>query len=284
MKKRLLGMLGSLLMLTAVGCAGMPAAAPADTAQASDTEKTAEEAAPVSADDGSFVVGFDASFPPYGYQDENGEYVGFDLDLAAEVAKRRDWELGLQPIDWDSKDMELASGTIDCIWNGFTMSEERLDKYEWSTPYVDNSQVFVVATDSGIETQADLAGRIVTVQADSSALEALESEESKELTDSFSELVVVPDYNTAFLNLESGAVEAVAMDIGVAEYQIAQRGEGYKILDEVLVSEQYGVGFLKGNTELRDQVQETLDEMAEDGTFMEIAEKWGLQDAVTLGK
>ncbi|MBQ7562467.1 MAG: amino acid ABC transporter substrate-binding protein [Lachnospiraceae bacterium] len=284
MKKRIVCLIGTLLMLSAVGCA-VPGTVPAGNAAAAPSETKEEEAAlPENADDGVFVVGFDASFPPYGYQDENGEYVGFDLDLAAEVAKRRGWELGLQPIDWDSKDMELASGTIDCIWNGFTMSEERLDKYEWSTPYVDNSQVFVVATDSGIETQADLAGKIVTVQADSSALEALESDDSRELTDSFAELVIVPDYNTAFLNLESGAVEAVAMDIGVAEYQIAQRGDGYKILDEVLVSEQYGVGFLKGNTELRDQVQETLDEMAEDGTFMEIAETWGLQDAVTLGK
>ncbi|MCR4656868.1 MAG: amino acid ABC transporter substrate-binding protein [Lachnospiraceae bacterium] len=286
MKKRIALILGTLFIISSLaGC--VPAAAPAQsepaaTEAASGDAKEAE--VPESADDGTFVVGFDASFPPYGYQDDDGEYVGFDLDLAGEVAERRGWEIALQPIDWDSKDMELESGTIDCIWNGFTMSEERLDKYEWSTPYVDNSQVFVVATDSGIETQADLAGKIVCVQTDSSALEALDSEDSKELKDSFAELVVVPDYNTAFLNLESGAVEAVAMDIGVAEYQIKSRGDEYKILDEELVSEQYGVGFLKGNTKLRDEVQETLDEMAADGKFMEIAEEWGLQDAVILGK
>ena len=231
----------------------------------------------------TFVVGF-SEFPPFGYTDVNGGYTGFDLDLAAEVAKRQGWEIKLQPIDWDSKDMELSSGTIDCIWNGFTMSEERLDKYEWTEPYVDNSQVFVVAADSGIASQADLAGKIVTVQTDSSALEALESDDSKELKDSFAELIVVPDYNTAFLNLESGAVDAVAMDIGVAKYQIESRGDGYVILDDELISEQYGVGFLKGNTGLRDTVQKTLDEMAEDGTFMETAKKWGLEDAVILGK
>ncbi len=283
MKKRLLCILGAALMLGSfTACMPLSPSTYPETPEAPKTEETAE--ASDTADDGVLVVGFDASFPPYGYQDENGDYVGFDLDLATEVAERRGWEVKYQPIDWDSKDMELSSGTIDCIWNGFTMSEDRLDKYEWSEPYVDNSQVFVVATDSGIETQADLAGRIVTVQTDSSALEALESEDSKELTDSFADLVVVPDYNTAFLNLESGAVEAVAMDIGVAKYQIESRGDDYKILDEELISEQYGVGFLKGNTKLRDEVQETLDEMAADGKFMEIAEKWGLKDTVILGK
>ena len=235
-------------------------------------------------DDGTFTVGFDANFPPYGYQDETGAYVGFDLDLAAEVASRNGWEIKLQPIDWDSKDMELSSGSIDCIWNGFTMSEERLDKYEWSEPYVDNSQVFVVGKDSGIASQADLAGKTVATQADSSALEALNSEESKELLASFKELTVVPDYNTAFLNLEAGAVDAVALDIGVAKYQIEARDNAYVILDDELVSELYGVGFLKGNTELRDTVQKTLDEMAADGTFATIAEKWDLTDSVLLGK
>ena len=282
MKKRIAFILSTLFIISSL--AGCAPAAPASSGAASASADAQDAGMPETADDGTLVVGFDASFPPYGYQDENGDYVGFDLDLAAEVAKRRGWKIVLQPIDWDSKDMELESGTIDCIWNGFTMSDERLDKYEWSKPYVDNSQVFVVAADSGIETQADLADKIVTVQTDSSALEALDSEDSKALTDSFAELVIVPDYNTAFLNLESGAVEAVAMDIGVAEYQIESRGDAYKILDEELISEQYGVGFLKGNTKLRNEVQETLDEMAEDGKFTEIAEEWGLQDAVILGK
>ncbi len=233
----------------------------------------------------SFTVGFDASFPPYGYVDESGAYVGFDLDLAAEVCERRGWNIKLQPIDWDAKDMELSSGTIDCIWNGFTKSEERLNEYTWTDAYVDNSQVFVVAANSGIKTQADLTGKTVAVQAGSSALDALESEDCTELLASFKELLQVPDYNTAFMYLESGAVEAVAMDIGVAKYQIAVRTDGgFVILDEVLVSEEYAVGFLLGNTKLRDQVQETLYEMVKDGTFDEIAKKWDVQDSVVLGK
>lgn len=237
----------------------------------------------------TFTVGFDAEFPPYGYQDENGEYVGFDLDLAAEVCARNGWELVKKPINWDSKDMELETELIDCIWNGFTING-REDKYTWSTPYVDNSQVVVVGRESGIASYADLAGKIVAVQADSSALAALtenedgSNDENIALAESFEKLVEVPDYNTAFMNLEAGAVDAIAMDIGVAQYQLEQRGDAFVILDGTLAAEQYGIGFKLGNTELRDAVQKTLDEMAADGTFAKIAEKWGLAQAVCLGK
>lgn len=231
----------------------------------------------------TFTVGFDASFPPYGYRDDNGEYVGFDLDLAQEVCDRRGWELVKQPIDWDSKDMELSSNTIDCIWNGFTMSNDRLDKYTWTEPYVDNSQVFVVAKDSGIETFDDLAGKTVAVQAASSALEALESDDCKELTASFKSLEQIPEYNTAFMNLEAKSVDAIAMDIGVAKYQIESRGDKFVMLSEPIITEKYGIAFLKGNDELCNQVQDTLYEMLEDGKFDEIAEKWDLSDSIIFG-
>ena len=240
--------------------------------------------------DKTFTVGFDAEFPPYGYRDDNGEYVGFDLDLAAEVCKRQGWELVKQPIDWDAKDMELSSGAIDCIWNGFTMNG-REDAYTWTEPYIDNSQVFVVASASGVQNKEELAGKVVAVQKDSSALAALNDEENADniaLRDSFSQLIEYADYNTAFMDLEQGAVDAVAIDIGVAQYQIAQREAGKFVMlqgeDNKLAVEQYAVGFLKGNDELRDTVQKTLDEMAADGTFTQIAEKWGLTDSVCLGK
>ena len=240
--------------------------------------------------DKTFTVGFDAEFPPYGYRDDNGEYVGFDLDLAAEVCKRQGWELVKQPIDWDAKDMELSSGAIDCIWNGFTMNG-REDAYTWTEPYVDNSQVFVIAAASGVQNKEELAGKVVAVQKDSSALAALNDEENADniaLRDSFAQLIEYADYNTAFMDLEQGAVDAVAIDIGVAQYQIAQREAGKFVMlqgeDNKLAVEQYAVGFLKGNDELRDTVQKTLDEMAADGTFTQIAEKWGLTDSVCLGK
>ncbi len=244
--------------------------------------ETDAEASKAAGGNKTFTVGFDAEFPPYGYMDENGEYTGFDLELAQEVCDRNNWELVKQPIDWDSKDMELSSGAIDCIWNGFTMNG-REDAYTWSVPYIDNSQVFVVAADSGITAQADLADKKVGVQKDSSALAALEGD-AADLAATFAELTQYSDYNTAFMDLEQGAIDALAIDIGVADYQIASRGDGYVKLEEKLATEQYGIGFLLGNEKLKDQVEATLLEMADDGTFAQIAEKYGLTDCVCLGK
>lgn len=234
------------------------------------------------------IVGFDAEFPPYGYKDDNGDYTGFDLEVAQEVCGRLGWELVKQPIDWDAKDMELSSGAIDCIWNGFTMSG-REDDYTWTVPYVDNSQVFVVAADAGIGKKAELAGKVVGVQKDSSALAALQDEENQEnleLAASFAELIEYADYNTAFMDLEAGAIDAVALDIGVASYQMSSREGKFVRLDEQLSTEQYAVGFLKGNTELKNQVEAVLLELSQDGTFMKIAERYadyGVPESVCLG-
>ena len=236
-------------------------------------------------DENTFIVGFDAEFPPYGYKDDNGEYVGFDLSLAQEVCNRRGWTLVKQPIDWDSKDMELNSGAIDCIWNGFTMNG-RESAYTWSVPYVDNSQVVIVKKDSGIGRLQELADKTVVVQADSSALAAFTGEDATEenmaLCESFKELQQVSDYNSAFMNLESGMVDAICMDIGVANYQVKSRGDKFVILEEQVSSEAYGIGFKLGNETLRDQVEETLQDMVFDGTFDEVAKEWGLSDCVCL--
>ena len=237
--------------------------------------------------DTTLVVGFDAEFPPYGYKDENGDYVGYDLDLAQEVCKRQGWTLVKQPIEWNSKDMELNSGTIDCIWNGFTVNG-REDEYTWTVPYVDNSQVIIVRNDSDITELSHLENKIVAVQSDSSALAAFTgegaTEENLALCASFKELQQIGDYNSAFMNLESGMVDAIGMDIGVAKYQVESRGETFRILETRVSTEQYAVGFKLGNTKLRDQVQDTLKEMVEDGTFMEISKKWDLEDCVCLGE
>ena len=230
----------------------------------------------------TFTVGFDAEYPPYGYMDENGEYTGFDLELAEAVCELNGWTLVKQPIEWANKDNELNSGSIDCIWNGFTING-REDDYEWSVPYVDNSQVIVVKADSGITSFADLEGKKVGVQAASAALAVLSDEEGqKALADTFGELTEFGDYNTAFLELEAGAVDAIAMDIGVANYQIDSRGGEFIILDEHLNSEQYGIGFKLGNTELRDEINDALKELKENGTFDELAEKYGLSDMTCL--
>ena len=230
---------------------------------------------------GTLIVGFDQDFPPMGFVGDNGEYTGFDLDLAKEVASRLGLEYKAQPIAWDSKDMELESGNIDCIWNGFTITG-REDDYTWTTPYMANKQVFVVANDSDIKSQADLAGKVVEVQADSSAEAALK--ENQDLANTFGQLLTTPDYNTAFMDLEQGAVDAVAMDVIVAGYQIKQRNADFKILDDSLSEEEYGVGFKKGNTELRDKVQGALEEMAADGTLAKISDEWFGEDVTTIGK
>lgn len=234
----------------------------------------------------TFTVGFDAEYPPYGYRTESGDYEGFDLDLAAEVCERQGWTLVKQPIDWNAKDMELNSGAIDCIWSGFTMNG-REDAYLFSEPYVDNSIVYVVRTDSDIQTEADLADKYVVTQAGSSALTALESEEKAAVVSTFKTLDQVADYNTAFMNLEAGTNDAIAVDIGVAQYQLAGREDQFRMLEEPLSTEQYGIGFRLGDTELRDAVQETLNEMVADGTFDEIVAnyaEYNLDQMVCLGK
>ena len=236
-------------------------------------------------DDGrtTFTVGFDAEFPPYGYKDDSGEYVGFDLDLAQEVCDNLGWELVKKPINWDSKDMELNSGSIDCIWNGFTING-REDDYTWSDSYLNNEQVMVVAADSGIEKLDDLAGKNVVVQAASAALDALNSDDNKDLTASFASLTENPDYNTAFMNLDSGAADAIAVDIGVAKYQLSQRDEvKYVILDEPIQSEQYGIGFKKGNDELKDTVWEEVLKLYDAGEVDKLAEKYEVADMLCIG-
>ena len=236
MKKRaaLLVALSLAVVTVLAGCGGKDSSKSADSKDSAATFEEKKEGA-------TFTVGFDQDFPPMGFVGDDGEYTGFDLELAKEVCDRNGWEFNPEPIAWDSKDALLKSGEIDCIWNGFTMNG-REDEYTWSEPYLDNQQVFVVRADSGI------------------------------------------NYNTGFMNLESGAVDAVAMDIVVAKYQIESRSAEFKILDYEIASEQYGVGFAKGNDAVKDQVQKTLEEMAADGTLAKISTKWFGEDITTIGK
>ena len=272
-------MAGSSFLLA--GCSGSEEAADSAAEETGDEEAAEEETASEDSDSRTtFVVGFDAEYPPFGYMDDDGEYVGFDLDLAQLVCENLGWELEKKPINWDSKDMELNSGSIDCIWNGFTING-REDDYTWSEPYLNNEQVMVVGADSGIESLADLSGKNVVVQAASAALDALNSDDNKELTASFASLTENPDYNTAFMNIDSGAADAVAVDIGVANYQLAQREEGkYVILDEPIQSEQYGIGFKKGNEELRGTVWAEVLKLNESGKVKELADKYDIDESM----
>ena len=276
----LLGMLAAFML------AGCSSAKTSESTAASETttveSKVTEETTTAASSDSktTFTVGFDQDFPPMGFVGDDGEFTGFDLDLAAEVARRLGKEIKYQPIAWDAKDMELSSGTIDCIWNGFS-TQNREDKYTWTKPYMKNDQVFVVRSDSDINSFDDLAGKTVEVQIDSSA-EAVLKENTK-LSDTFGKLQTVADFNTGFMDLEMGGVDALAMNSVVANYQITKRdAEDFKVLDTPLSSEEYAVGFKLGNEALRDEVQKALDEMKDDGTLKTISEKWFGKDVTIL--
>lgn len=293
MKKKTVSIMVAATMALSLfaGCGSSKDTATEDTSKTESTETTDESIENASAettDESSrttFTVGFDAEYPPYGYMDDDGEYTGFDLELAQAVCDLKGWKLKKQPIVWDNKDNELNSGSIDCIWNGFTMNG-REDSYTWSDAYVDNSQVIVTKKSADITKLTDLKGKVVGVQAASAALDVLESSEDggqKALADTFKTLQEFADYNTAFVELEAGSVDAIAMDIGVAQYQIKSRGnDKYIILDEHLNAEKYAIGFKKGNDSLCKEVNEALHTLKKNGTFDKLAEKYELSDMVCL--
>lgn len=281
--KKMIAILVSLVMLLSfAACADTqdPTEPSADDVTVADDATTvADDAATVAddateADEITFTVGFDAEFPPFGFIADDGSYDGFDLALAKEVCNRLGWTFVAQPIDWTSKDAELSNGTIDCIWNGFTKNG-REDDYTWTDAYYDNSIVMVVKADSGIEKLADLAGKNVITQAASSALDALNAEDNADLLASFADLIETADYNNAFMELGMGTADAIAVDYGVALYNLASQEEGtYVILDETVSSEQYAIGFLLGNTELAQTVWEQVEAIAADGTMATIAAEY----------
>lgn len=231
---------------------------------------------------GEFVLGLDESFPPMGFRDDNNEIVGYDIDLAKEVASRLGITLKLQPINWDTKDQELNTGNIDCIWNGFTIKEDRKETILFSDPYMNNQQVLVVLADSSYSTQADLAGKTVALQAGSSAKDALDSK--ADFKASLKEVVELKDNTTCLMDLQAGGVDAVAMDEIVARYYVQVKGDKYKVLDEGLTSEEYGIGFRKTDEQLMKKVNDTLKEMAKEGKIAEISNKWFGKDISTIAK
>lgn len=224
------------------------------------------------------IVGFDSAYPPYGYVGDDGSYTGFDLELAQEVGKRKGWEVQLEPIDWDAKDTLMNSGAINCIWNGFTI-EGRENDYTFSEPYMLNAQVVVVKKGSGISDLAGLAGKAVITQTDSAAYDVLAGEDAAQadVAATFASLETIGDYNTAFMQLETGAVDAVACDLSIAAYQLAAKPDAYEQLSEQLSSEHYAVGFKKGDEASAIQVTDTLKAMDKDGFVKDLCDKYADQ-------
>ena len=253
------------------------ASASSESASASASSASASASASSSAASATkLVVGFDAEYPPYGFLDADGKPTGFDIDLAKAVCEKLGWECDAKPIDWDSKDLELDSGNINCIWNGFTI-EGREDKYQFSKPYMLNEQVIVVTADSSIKALSDLAGKKVITQAGSAALDLLSADgDQAALGATFDGGApqTIADYNNAFMQLESGAVDAVACDLSIAEYQMAQAADKYVMLDEPLNAEHYGVGFKLGEAEMAQAVSDAMLALYEDGTVKTLCEKY----------
>ncbi|MCR5732684.1 MAG: amino acid ABC transporter substrate-binding protein [Sphaerochaetaceae bacterium] len=269
--KKLISILMIMLAVTMVLFAG-------GSKEASDKDLSLKKVQ----DAGQFILGLDDSFPPMGFRDEKGEIVGFDIDVAKEVCSRLGVKLVPQPIDWAAKEQELATGNIDCIWNGFTITEERLNALTFSDPYVNNAQVAVVRGDSKFNTLADLAGKKVGVQAGSSAQDAID--DTPDFKNSVKSIVEFKDNLTALMDLEIGGVDAVIMDLLVANDNINRSGKNFRVVEEGLSKEEYGVGFRKGDVALRDAVQEKLNEMAKDGSLAKIATKWFGADITVVGK
>lgn len=225
----------------------------------------------------TLIVGFDAEYPPYGFVADDGSYTGFDLDLAQAVCEMEGWEFKAEPIDWDAKDALLGAGTINCIWNGFTI-EGREDEYSFTEPYMINAQVVVTKKDAGIAALADLKDKIVLTQKGSAALEVLQGDK-KDVADTFKELQTIADYNNAFMQLESGAVDAVACDLSIAAFQMAAKPDTFTQIEETLSEEHYGVGFLLGDegAALADKVTEDLRKLNDEGKVKELCEKYAEQ-------
>ena len=265
MKKKLI----TGIVVVALACFGFAALAGCGGGQSSNQSSDKSNDSKT-----TLIVGFDSAYPPYGFVGDDGQYTGFDLDLAQEVANRNGWDYKAEPVDWDAKDALLGSGQINCIWNGFTI-EGREDNYTFSEPYMLNEQVVVVKKNSGINSLSDLKGKTVMTQVDSAALDVLEGDQ-KALADTFKggKAQTIGDYNNAFLQLNSGAVDAVACDLSIAQYQIAASPDRYVQLSDALSTEHYGVGFKKGDTEMADAVTKTLKEMYADGTVKTVCEKY----------
>ncbi len=230
-----------------------------------------------SKEDDTLVIGIDDKFAPMGFRDENNEIVGFDIDYAKAAAEKMDMKVEFQPIDWETKESELSSGRIDLIWNGYTITDERKEKVLFTKPYLKNAQVVVTLADSKVTKLADLEGKVVGLQSLSSAADALDADPIKSKIKTVTEF---SDNVSALNDLKNGRLDAVVIDEIVIDYYMTKEEGSFKILDESLAPEEYGVGVKKGNEELLEKLQKALDEMNEDGTAAEISDKWFGDDIV----
>jgi polar amino acid transport system substrate-binding protein len=284
MKKILGAVMAALLAFSFSACGASPASptAASGASQADESWSRVQSA-------GQLVLGLDKAFPPMGFVDpKTGELVGFDIDVAREACKRLGISLKLQPIDWDNNQAELNNGNVDCLWNGFSKTEERDKEFNLSIPYMKNNQILLVKSGSPYKGLGDLAGKTVGVQSNSSAETALEN--NPDFKNSLKEVVKIDDYSKAVMEIQNGTIDAIAIDEVVARYYLTQNPGAYVILqdeggkDASLAIEDYVVGFRKNDGALKEKVEGALKEMSSDGTLKKISEQWFGTDVITVGK
>ncbi len=278
-KKLICTALSAMLLMGVAGCAGEESKT---DSTADSTVSTGEDLSLQKVKDaGKLVLGLDPTFKPMGYTDENDELVGFDIDVAREVCERMGVELVLQPVNWDTKEQDLNVGTIDCIWNGLSVSDERKEIMLMSEPYMNNEMIFVVKEDSDIHSLEDLHGLDIGVQNGSTAQTLLQE---SDLEENGAVITALETNIAALQELDLGMVDAVFMDSVVANYEITTSGKAYRVMEEGLQSEEYAIGFRKGDQALHDEVMKQLHAMVEDGTMAEISTTWFGSDVTTIGK
>lgn len=248
MKKLLIMMMSLAMVMMLAGCGG-------------DSQK-------------KLVIGLDDNFAPMGFRNDKNEIVGFDIDLAREACKRLNMDVEFKPIDWGAKEAEMKSKRIDAIWNCFTVNEEREKAYGLSEPYIVNAQLLVVPAGSDIKTKADLAGKVVAVQDDSTGDYLMNMEENKALKASLKDLKKYPDFAAAYMDLDNKRVDVMIVDAVLARYYDKKNPGKYTILDENMGDEVVAVAFRKEDNELREKFNKALAEMKKDGTCKKISEKW----------
>lgn len=227
------------------------------------------------------VIGFDNTFVPMGFKDENGKNVGFDIDLANAVFKQYNLKVKMQAIDWDMKETELKNGSIDLIWNGYSVTKAREKKVLFTKPYMKNEQVLVTKKSSGITDVAGMKGKALGAQQGSSGYDAFTGQ-PKILQDLVkdNDATLYDDFNSALLDLKADRIDGLLIDNVYANYYLTKNGEikDYHIITTGFDSENFAVGARKTDKTLVDNINKAFKSLHDDGEFQKISEKWFSED------
>ena len=232
----------------------------------------------------SITVGFDNTFVPMGFEEKNGDYAGFDIELAKYVSKKLGITVHFQPIDWDMKETELQNGTIDAIWNGYSATDERREKVAFTIPYMQNTQILVVKKTSGIHSVEDMTGKVLGAQNGSSGM--LDFEEHPEVLKNRVKGEDADQYqsvNEAIIDLKNDRIDALLIDRVYADYYLTTEGiaDEYDTIPSGFESESFAVGVRPADKKLLEALNQAFKELYQEGIFQQISQKWFGEDVAT---